>query len=233
MDAFLALLSQSLTSPVLLAGHFTYVLMLLSLLMRRIAWLRALAIIAGLAKIIYRLFFVYDPVSVMWETIFVFVNLGQLLLIWWENRRPKLSAEAQQFIDTVAPELPNSAIRALLKRGEWAHVASGTRLIEEGQSVSGLTYIAKGRVAIQRGSRSVASCTTGDFLGEMTYHNRKAATATAVALEPLRVLRFARDPLERLIKRKPVIRYALQASFNRNLIDKLARSNDAGDAQPA
>lgn len=224
MDLFVSLVLENLTSFTLLLGHFTYFLFFLSMLMRDIAWLRALAIIAGLTKIVYRLYFVYDPVTVFWESILVTLNVAQLLLIWWENRQPKFNKEQQDFLAHVAPKLPPAAARALMQQGVWSDLPAGTKVTTEGVPTEALTYISSGQVRIERNGRVVATCGAGDFIGEMTYASRRAATATTIAEEPARILSFQREKLETLLTAKPVLRYALQASFNRNLIDKLLRT---------
>ena len=216
-----------LENPGVLLGNFTYILIAASVLMRDIAWLRALAIFGGLAKIAYRTFYVYDPTSIVWETVFVFINLAQLILIWWENRTPHYSDEETHFVETVVPGLSHAAAQALLASGKWDDVPAGTRLTVAGQRVEALIFISRGRVRIESDGVVVGTCAAGDFLGEMTYASGKAATATAIANEPVRVLRFARTALEKAQHERPVLKLALQASFNRNLIDKLMRANQA------
>ena len=216
-----------LENPGVLLGNFTYILIAGSVLMRNIAWLRTLAILGGLAKIVYRTYYVYDPTSVVWESVFVIINVAQLILIWWENRTPHYNDEESHFVDTVAPGLSHAAARALLKSGSWDDVAAGTRLTVAGERVNALIFISRGRVRIESGGVMVGTCATGDFLGEMTYANGNAATATAIANEPVRVLRFERQALEKAQHDRPVLKMALQASFNRNLIDKLMRANQA------
>lgn len=78
MDVVLHDLQLTLTDPRLLFGHFTYLLLIVSMLMRRIVWLRAIAVAAGISKVIYRIFFIFDPVSVLWESMFVLVTVGEL-----------------------------------------------------------------------------------------------------------------------------------------------------------
>ena len=212
-------------NPGLLLGNFTYVLIAGSVLMRNIAWLRALAILGGIGKIVYRTYYVYDPTSIVWETLFVVINLGQLILIWWENRPPHFNAEEQHFVTTVVPELAPAAARALLNSGRWDDITAGTKLTTAGERVNALIFISHGRVRIESGGTTVGTCADGDFLGEMTYANGNAATATAIANEPGRVLRFERKALERAQQARPVLKMALQASFNRNLTDKLLRAN--------
>ena len=220
-----------LANPTVLVGNLTYLLMALSVLMRDIAWLRALAIVGGLTKIVYRTWFIYDPTSIVWETLFVLINIVQLLIIWWENRRPNYTEEEQHFVELVAPGLPFAAARALLRSGQWKDVPAGTRLTTAGERVNALFFISRGKVRVENGGVVVGTCSSGDFLGEMTYANGNAATATAIASEPLRLLSFERQALEKVQTVRPVLRMALQASFNRNLIDKLVRANDAPSAR--
>lgn len=37
--------------------------------------------------------FIFDPVSILWESMFVPVNVGELALIWWQNRPLRLRDE--------------------------------------------------------------------------------------------------------------------------------------------
>lgn len=222
-----------LENPGVLLGNSTYVLIAASVLMRNIAWLRALAILGGIGKIVYRTYYVYDPTSIVWEAVFVLINVAQLLIIWWENRTPHYTDEESHFVDTVAPGLSHAAARTLLRSGHWQDVAAGTRLTAAGERVNALLFISRGKVRIESGGTVVGTCSTGDFLGEMTYGNGNAATATAIASEPVRLLRFERQALEKAQHDRPVLKIALQASFNRNLIDKLMRANQAPLARVA
>ena len=216
-----------LTDPGHLFGHLTYALLILSVLMRKMVWLRTLAVASGVTKIIYRTVFVFDPISILWETLFVLVNVGQLLLIWWENRAPSYTPEEQHFIDVIGPSLPPATARRLLRSGKWMDAAAGEKLTVEGERVQALTFISSGQVQIARNGVTVGACGPGDFLGEMTYASGRAATATAITTEPARLLSFERRALEAAQSSRPMLRIALQASFNRNLIDKLLRSNEA------
>ena len=227
MGSFAGAAVSILTSPAVMVGNFTYLLMGLSVLMRNIAWLRTLAIAGGIAKIVYRTWYVYDPTSVVWEAVFVVINVAQLILIWWENRPPNFTHEENHFVELVAPGLPSAIARDLLVSGQWLDIEAGTRLTVAGERVNALIFISQGKVRIESGGAIVAKCGPGDFLGEMTYESGKDATATASADGPLRVLSFERLRLEKVQKSRPVLRMALQASFNRNLIDKLVRANNA------
>ena len=66
-------------------GHASYLLLILSMLMMRMMWLRALAVASGLLSITYSVL-IADYVSATWEVIFVAVNVGQLSLQVYRNR---------------------------------------------------------------------------------------------------------------------------------------------------
>lgn len=233
MEEGVRILLQSLEDPVRLFGHFTYFLLILSMLMRDIAWLRALAIGSGITKIVYRSYFVFDPVSVFWEAVFVLVNLAQLALMWWENRRRTLTPEEEAFIALFQPRLPFSAANHLLRSGYWHEAPAGSMLTVQGQALNALIYLSQGDVRIEAGGRPVARCGPGDFLGEMTWQSGAPATGTAIAETTVRYLRFERVGLEQAMRKRPVLGFALQASFNRNLIGKLVRANETRAAAPA
>ncbi|MDX2233220.1 MAG: cyclic nucleotide-binding domain-containing protein [Hyphomonadaceae bacterium] len=214
--------------------HFTYLLLVLSMLMRRLVWLRAIAICSSIAQIAHAVLYESgNPVVIFWESTLTVVNLGQLALMWWENRQRRWSPEEQRFIDTFEPPLPPPAQAALLRTGYWHDAPEGSWLTVQGKPVDGLIFLSEGQVRIESGGKPVATCSAGDFLGEMTWQSGKPATGTAVAVGVVRYLRFERAALERAMKVRPVLRFALQTSFNRNLIEKLVRTNQALQSKPA
>jgi CRP-like cAMP-binding protein len=211
-------------------GNVLYLLQLSSLLMTEMKWLRGIAILAGAGKIIYRYFVVYDLVSVFWEFLFLLVNITQLLIILWENRTPIFSSEEQFFLDVVAPGLLIADSRGLVGAGTLVDLPPGAKISTEGVRLEALTFILTGKVAIERAGKRIGQCGAGDFLGEMTYASRKPATATATVLEEARCLRFERSKLEAVERARPMVRLALHASFNRNLIDKLDSASGSSRA---
>ena len=83
--------------------------------------LRILAVASGLAKIVYRGVFVLDPVSVLWETVFVLVNVIQLLIIWYYEYQHRFSEEQQHFA-TVFRQGRDDLARGLFLFGLQQHL---------------------------------------------------------------------------------------------------------------
>src|SRR5262249_34843198 len=150
-------------------GHATYILLIASMLMRDMVWLRTIAIGSAILKIYYRLDLVPDPVSVFWESVFVIVNVGQLVLLWWLNARMVFSEDERAFISNACPNVSNHRARKLLRCGQWRRPSEPEVLTEQGKQVEHLMFVAKGNVEIARDGEVVATCGPGDFVGEMSF----------------------------------------------------------------
>lgn len=220
---FLSELLKGLSDPATVFGHFTYFLLILSMLMRRMVWLRVFAVASGITKIIYRAFFAIDPVSVLWETIFVLVNLGQLAVIWYYERHHKFRDEQGHFVDNAPPGLDKSAIKRLLELSDLERYRPGDVLTREGEPVAKLLYLADGIVKIERGGTIVAICGPGDYVGELSFLSGKPATATAIVVKPARALAFDQKRLSKSIEVDAQLRRALESALNKNLAGKLGR----------
>jgi mannose-6-phosphate isomerase-like protein (cupin superfamily) len=224
LDAFM--------NPANIPGHISYVLLILSMLMRKMHLLRMVAVSAGTFSA-FSYASLGDWVSFFWEVVFTLVNLVQLVFLAIENRRGRFSAEEQMFIDAVLQGVERAHIRRLMKMGAWIEVGDGHELIHEDTRPSHLYYVVNGTARIVRETRQLSVVGPGDFLGEMSYLTGKNATATVVAETPMRFLAFEREPLRAYLSRNPEIRHALEAGFNRNLVDKLVKTNSERPVSPA
>jgi signal transduction histidine kinase len=204
--------------------HIPYALLVLSMLMNSMGWLRAIAIAAGVIRIVNRAWFEVDPIIVFWEVIFVAVNVGQLLILWYYARRHRFAEHETHFAASMPKSVDRRSIRRLLKLAEVRHAGPGDALTSEGAPVRDLMFIADGVVQIERGGQIVAVCGPGDFLGEMSFLTGSPATATAVVVKPLRYLGFDQARLRQALDADSDLKQAMDASFNRNLVGKLAKS---------
>jgi hypothetical protein len=223
MDQFIA----DLTNPENAFGHINYILVILSVSMSSMRWLRIFAIASGVTGVIYYGFIVSDEISAMWESIFTTVNVIQLAIILLAGRRRKTSEDEKFFIETVMPTLEGNLRARVLKMARWQTREPGEVLVEEGQTSPELVFIAKGAASVERGGSIVGVCGPGDFLGEMSFLTGKPASATVRVANETRCCVFDPGVLKVLTDKNPAIRQSLEVSFNRNLVGKLERMNDA------
>ncbi len=219
-----------LSDPAILFGHFTYFLLIVSMLMRRMVWLRSLAVASGVAKIIYRAFLVLDPVSVVWEAIFVVVNVAQLVILWYYERHHTFAEDERHFIASMPSGVERRSLKRLLEQATVRQVEPGATLTVEGEPVTELMFIASGVATIEHGGVVVAACGAGDYVGEMSFLTGKPASATARAAKAVRVLVFDQAKLKTTIDGDAGIRRAMESSMNLNLVGKLFRANDQHSA---
>lgn len=206
-------------------GHAAYLLLVLSMLMRRMIWLRLLVIASALVAIAYASLILTDPVSTMWETMLVVVNVAQLSLTWWIDRRTQFDARESRMKALHFPALPPHLMRKLLKAGTWRDLPAGTRLATAGTPVEAAYFLHDGGARVEVGKGLVGHCTPGGFVGEMTVSTGEPAFADVVLDRDSVVWEIEADTVRWLMAANPVIGQALEAAFFRVIRQRLADSN--------
>ena len=208
---------QAALSPEGLLGHSSYVLLVISMLMRRMVWLRLFVIASAMAGIAYATLILTDPVSSFWETLLIVINVGQLARIWWLDRTTQFTGREAQLRDAHFATLSPSRLKRLIDSGEWVTLAKGEFLSREGTPVPHLVYLHDGSAIVLVAGNPVARCDPGTFVGEMTVATGEPANASVYLETDAQVWRIASDRLRHISERRPEIREALEAAFFRTL----------------
>jgi hypothetical protein len=216
---------ESALSPQGLFGHTSYILLVISMMMRRMVWLRILVILSAIVGITYASVVLSDPVGTFWETLLVLVNIVQLTITWHQNRSARFTDEERVFMDGHLPNLSMAQRRKLLNQGLWVSGEKDSPLTEEGVPVSHLYYLADGQALVSSGGHAVAVCEPGTFIGEMTAMHGDPANGTVKLIRDSRYWAIDAQRLRDLVSKDPEIGTALESSFARNMRDKLVRSN--------
>ena len=154
------------------------------------------------------------------------MNVAQLIILQIENRRGRFSDDEATFIKTCLAGIERAHSRRLVKLGAWTEVQEDVTLITQDIPPDHLKFIVSGEARVERNGRTIGTVRCGDFLGEMSYLTDKPATASVITTEPTRYLSFDRKILRGHLEKNPEVRHALEAGFNRNLVDKLSKSNE-------
>ena len=208
-----------------MVGHLAYVFLVLSMLMRSIVALRIFFVVNVLLNIFYVTIWVHDPVQLFWESLLFLINIAQLALIWWQNRRARFTEEEQAFATSRLRGLSRSQTRQLLDAGHWWDVMPGAVLTHQGERPLHLTYISSGSVGIFVDEQRVAGCGSGRYIGEMSVLDREPASATVRVEQSARVWQLPTEALDRLADRKPAIAAVVEAGIARDMRSKLLDSN--------
>ncbi|BET67251.1 hypothetical protein ASA1KI_21690 [Opitutales bacterium ASA1] len=216
---------ESALSPGGLVGHLSYLLLVFSMLMRRIVALRILALGSALVAIVYGAVWLRDPVGTAWECLLAAVNIGQLLALYVGDRRVKFTAEESAFMESRFAELGPRDRRRLLDCGWWRNGCVGEVLAEEGSPVRRLVFVVAGEASVTSEGVEVARCGAGDFVGELTVLTGEEATGTARLETSARYWSADASDLRRLAADVEEVGRALERAFARGLKEKLVRRN--------
>ena len=216
---------ESALSPGAMVGHFAYLLLVISMLMRSLTWLRIFVVVSATIAILYGAIWLHDPVTVFWEGMLVVVNVVQLVLIWIGNRRAQFNEDERRMMDERLQGLSPRQARRLLDMGLWVEGEPGTDLTEEGQPVRHLVYLLSGEVAIQVDDRIVGQCEAGNFVGEMSLVDGGPASATARVTQPSRYWMISTDRLRKLRVDGSPLWSALEVGIAQDLKRKIMASN--------
>jgi CRP-like cAMP-binding protein len=226
----LAILWADLTTPGSFVGHLSYVLLVLSMMMRTMVPLRVVAIGAGLASIAYGWIWLQDPLVVIWEILFTLTNLVQLAIMLYEQRRRDLTDDEKTVVDAVIPGANMSQIRRFLTLCKLQDAQTDTVLYRQGERPERLMVLTRGTVQIERNGRVIAACGEGDFLGEISFQSDGSATADVIVTNPVRYMAFDNAELKKFLERHADIGAAFQTSLSRNVAAKLDRASHAASS---
>jgi CRP-like cAMP-binding protein len=223
----MSLTLESIFSPGALVGHFGYGLLILSMLMTHMLWLRMFAIASSLVGLSYSIFWLHDPVGSFWESSLILTNVGQLSLLAYRNRITRFTPEERTFYEMAVPNLEPVDVRRLLQLGRWVDALPEVVVTRQGEPVTDLIFIVSGMVHVAVDGHRVASCGPGHFIGEISVATGGPATATSTISTPTRYLAFDAVTLRRLLDGGSEAGRAMEHAFRHGLREKLLQSNAA------
>jgi hypothetical protein len=201
----------------LLVGNIEYILLVISMMMTRMIWLRRLAIASGVAGFVYSAWWLHDPVGMFWETAFTSVNVVQLVLIKYRNFTALFSEDDRGLYLRIFPELEPHQMRRLLKTGKWMTAPAGTELIRQREPVSHLYFLNSGCLEVLVNGVKVGVCAHKSLIGEISFASGQPATATVVSRDQIRYFAFEQNALHKLMRVDSEIGRAVDGSLRRNL----------------
>jgi hypothetical protein len=205
--------------------HVANVLLLVAYSVRDILWLRLFALTSSLVAIPY---FALQPTPMWaplsWTFIFAAINLFQSWRLFLERRPVKLTPDEEEVRRLVFRDLPPRKVLQVLSIGSWITAENGEQLLERGKCVQAISLIVGGKVRVTRDERVLGDLVAGDIVGSALLLSGAPADLDAVAVEPVRAMRWEAGTLERYLAANPETRNIMQRHLARDLAGKLERS---------
>jgi CRP-like cAMP-binding protein len=202
--------------------HAANVLLLLAYSVRDILWLRLFALASSLIAIPY---FVFQPTPLWapmgWSALFAAVNLFQSWRLFLERRPVKLTPEEEDVRQLVFGDLPPRKVLQVLSIGSWTNAETGERLIEHGKCAEAISLVVRGKVRVTRDERVLGDLVAGNIVGSALLLSGVPADVDAVAVEPVRAVRWEVGTLERYLTANPETRNIMQQHLARDLAGKM------------
>jgi len=202
--------------------HAANVLLLVAYSVRDILWLRLFAVAASLIAMPY---YVLQPTllwaPLIWSAVFAAINLYQSWRLFLERRPVKLTPEEEEVRRLVFRDLAPRKVLQVLSIGSWTTAEVGERLIESGKSPEVLPLIVRGKVRVTKGESVIAELGAGNYVGSALLLTGAPAEVDAVAVEPVRAVRWEVATLVRYLAANPETRIVMQGHLARDLAGKL------------
>lgn len=216
-------------------GHLSYLLLVISMMMRNMAALRLFVIASALTGIAYDLVWLRNPVGVFWEGLLLLVTLVQLIRLWHRDRRARFTDDEARMIAAWFKGASAGQHRLLLDMGRWENLPEGTILTREGERPDFLCFLSEGVARVEIDSQLVAEVGPGHFIGEMSLLDENRASASTHLAGPARLWRIERDKVERLRDTGSALWPVLEAAITLDMRAKIIAGNrrGAGAADPA
>lgn len=213
-----------------LLAHLSYVILIISFMMRDILWLRALNIVSVLVEIVY---FYLQPSPLWpvigWNVALVVINVYWITRLTMERRPVHFSPEEQRVYDMALRSLKPRHARKLLEAGKWKKLQSGEQIVAQGEPLHTLSLISRGKMKIERNDIAVDEIGEGRFIGSVTYLKNLAdfpSPLTFAAVERSLVIFWENQALRSLIGDDVEFATALESSLGLELARVLDRAQD-------
>lgn len=207
-------------------GHSAYLLLVLSMAMHRMIWLRLLVLASAFTGLCYSAFVLNDPVGTFWESLLIAVNLSHMALMGILDRRAIFSAEETVFADAALPGLTPALRRKVIKAGDWRNCRAGEVLSTQDMKSARLHWILNGQARVTCDGAQIAVCGAGSLIGELTALGGEKASASVTLETPARIWSIEAEALGRLARRHVAVAAALEQGFARDIRRKLRAANN-------
>lgn len=206
--------------------HAGALLYMIAFIVRDELVLRLLAVTGSALYILYYYLFPAQPLwdAIVSSLIMVMINIAVITQVILERTTFRLSEDEKRLFAAFETLTPGQ-FRRLLKHAQWRTVAEpdGTLLTREGEKSQALYYVLDGAIAAEKSGQQFC-LPAGNFVGEIAYILNIETSATTVAPQGVRYVRWDAQALRTLSKQRPALGNGLTALLTRDVAVKLKTS---------
>ena len=198
-----------------------YFLVFLALAIREIIWLR-ITITFGQSTLFTSSMLNGNYNIAFWNSLFVMVNIIQIIIIYRERQQLEIPEEVQDIYDTIFHANTNRQFLYFWDQGKARFVENKT-IIKAGDIQKDLMLVLNGTAEVKRDATVIAQLERGQFIAEISYITGKTASADVEVGEGLTYMTWDREILDNLRKTKPAIMEKLDRILTLDIAEKLTK----------
>ena len=199
----------------------SYILVTIGLLVRDMLLLRSMITISELLIIGWALT-VGNHVIAGWNTVFLFINLFQIVRLIIERMPVKLPEELEDIYTNVFNELKEREFLYFWNTGKIICVTDKF-LCRENQHQDELMLILDGQVSVRKNGNEIAKLKRGSFVAEMSFMTGEPSSADVVNSEKTRCIVWSKEKLKHLEQLNQDLLMKLQVTLGKDLTYKLQK----------
>ncbi|SVD60222.1 uncharacterized protein METZ01_LOCUS413076 [marine metagenome] len=201
--------------------NIAYSLTFIALAIREIYWLRIILTIAQFGQLAHAYLRV-DYSKGFWTTIFVIINIIQIIIIYLDRRDLPIPEEIKDLYDNIFHTKSRREFLKFWDAGKVCQLENET-VIKSGDTQADLLLILNGKANVVRDGKKIATLERGQFIAEISYITGNPASADVIAQDELLFYTWPRDILNKLRKSNPATMGKLDRILTLDMAGKLTR----------
>ena len=203
--------------------NFGYLFMLVALMIRNILFLRIILISAQSIFIAYGLV-TANYVVVTWNSLFIALNVFQIVVLMRRRRPVTIPAEIEDIYDTTFHDMTKREFIYFWQIGNEVDAEAST-IVEEGAAQDKVMLVLNGSAIVEKGGKDIAELTRGSFIAEMSFLSEEPASADVICRSPIKVMIWERENLLNLRKLNFELWMKIQHVLSKDLVGKVRQTS--------
>ena len=195
-----------------------YGIVFLALAIKEVLWLRITLSVAQSIILYNNLFIAENYITASWNSVFVLVNIIQVIIIY-NDRKPRfIPEEYLDLYDGVFKNFSSKEFLYLLNMGDVIGIKD-EKLISSGNKQDDLLLLLNGTCSVNRDGENIANLCRGQFIGELSFITSQPASADVLAEGAVKYLAWNQSQVRTIKNTNP----AFYSKFHHALTEDIAK----------
>ena len=189
-----------------------------------IFWLRIFLIFAAVLYIITGLSLGLTSMA-GWNSAYLLINCYHVILILYNKSTVLLPDVIKEIYKQSFTPLSTREFKKIVMTNPYHIFQKGDKIMTEGEIPNELFLLLSGKASVIKSENEIATISSGDFIGEMSFISKQTASADVYAQNELLVAYWTHADLNKLEQRNTHIYNRFLTIVGRDLVKKLQRQN--------